>query len=178
MTNRATAFGGPSDPENWDDVGLLAAFNRDFGTSETKFENLQKILGTPPVKDWYNEYKGARAAALALPALWKQIGLTPEHWNMHLSATAKRKNARASHSNTVTELAAKYQKQLRNAELSLEAELAATSNPVTKIVEMGYNSLGVLDLLAVEGESDADTRSKMLDAKLNALRRAEAAKLH
>jgi hypothetical protein len=167
----ASKFKGLPAGEKWDEVGLLASFNRDYNQKVTDFDVLQKILGTPAVEQWYAEYKKERSIALALPAQWKKLGMTPEQWASHLEANVRRKVARAKHSNVVNEIAAKYQKQIRDAEANLAAELAATANPITAIMELGYNDLPVGDLVQVEAAPNDAARAVLLQAKLDAMRR-------
>uniref|UniRef100_A0A2V0RMU0 Uncharacterized protein n=1 Tax=viral metagenome TaxID=1070528 RepID=A0A2V0RMU0_9ZZZZ len=171
MASRATAFQGLPSGENWDDSGLLAAFNHDFSQKIKAFATLQKILGSPAVEKWYEEYKQARAVSLALPSQWQTLGMKPEHWEAHVESNSKRKAARAKHSTTVNEISAKYQKQIRDAELNLESELAATANPITAVIELGYNDLPVSDIVAIEEAPDDTARAAMLKSKLDALRR-------
>jgi len=167
------AFGGEH-ANGWGDAGLLACFNRDFGTALVDVDVLKRLLGSRTVRAWQAGWKVARARALALPTDWQALGLTAEEWEACQAGRRARKQARAQYSQEVSAAAATYKAAVTAAEATLQGRLGSNDTPLLRALELGYEDLDIHALLRVEVAADRDAA---LGAEVEAIRRAAIALL-
>lgn len=161
------------DPE---DATFLTAFNARFGTDIADVTVVRRLLSSPHVREWYADYRATRAQALALPAHWRDAGLTAQQWAQAEAARQQVRAHRAAFAREAAQISAEFQQRLRIAEANLATRVDAVASPLTRVLDAGYEQLPLDAQIRIESQTGA-ARDTLLKAELAAARRTWVAAL-
>lgn len=153
------------------EIRLVDDFNKQFKT-KVNFEVLSKLLGTKTVLPWYHAWRARRAKDLSVPEEWyKDVGLTPEEWEIAQTVRASRVLVRAGILAEKDALAERFKNAVAVLDAKERDALSEYNNPLALLLETTYQDLPLGAQIKIESASDESSRNVQLKKSVIGLRK-------
>lgn len=155
-------------------VEAAISFYDKFG-KQVGVDQLQRLVGLPGVRPWYQAFRDEWIAQESIPEAWKEVGLTASMWALAQHERRESRRYAVERDISIAEEKARLDAMLADHVRRLDAK-APPHSFVTKVVEAGYLELPLESQIAVEAET-GEKRKLVLEAELKAQRKKWVDKL-